>query len=74
MYQEVILSEPQKRILNEVQDLPEEIAENLIELIRIIKRTIQYQLDSEAKPIILGQFEALKEDWSAPGMEVYDDL
>lgn len=74
MYQEITLSEPQKKILYEVKDLPEEITNNLVELIRIIKRTIKYKLDSEEKPIILGQFESLKDDWEAPGMEVYDDL
>jgi hypothetical protein len=57
-----------------IKDLPEEVTDNLIELIRIIKRTIIYKLDSEEKPIILGQFESLKDDWEAPGMEVYDDL
>lgn len=74
MYQEVMLSEPQKKILYEIKDLPEEVTDNLIELIRIIKQTLKYQLDSEEKPFILGQFESLKDDWEAPGMEVYNDL
>jgi len=74
MYQQATLSEPQRKILYEIQDLPDEITDNIIQLIRIIKQTIKYQLNPEDKPIILGQFKSLIEDWEAPGMEIYDDL
>lgn len=74
MYQQATLSEPQRKILYEIQDSPDEITDNIIQLIRIIKQTIKYQLNPEDKPIILGQFKSLIEDWEAPGMEIYDDL
>ena len=30
--------------------------------------------DKEVDQLILAQFESLKEDWMAPGMEIYDKL
>lgn len=32
------------------------------------------ETEKELKPIVLCQFSALEEDWSAPGMEKYDNL
>lgn len=46
----------------------------LIKLIGFFKPSQKYKIDAEEKLIILGQFESLKEDWEAPGMEIYDDL
>lgn len=74
MSKEALLTEVQKKILLEINTLPDEVVSNLLEIIKIIKQTINYPFGREEKPLILGQFQSLKDDWEAPGMEKYDEL
>jgi len=74
MLDKMAVTEHQMNLLNEIKELPDELVLNLLQIVKIIKKTIKYQFDAEEKPIILGQFQSLIQDWEAPGMEVYDDL
>ena len=74
MSNQALLTEVQKKFLGEISTLPDEVVSNLLEIIKIIKQTINYPFEKEQKPLILGQFQSLKDDWEAPGMEKYDDL
>ncbi len=74
MSKDALLTEVQRKFLLEIDTLPDEVISNLLEIIKIIKQTINYPLGREEKPLILGQFQSLKDDWEAPGMEQYDEL
>lgn len=74
MPEEIILTKSQKKFLFEINQLPDELIDNLLEIVKILKKTTNYQFNKEEKPVLLAQYQSLISDWEAPGMEVYDDL
>lgn len=74
MDKELALTETQKKFLIEINTLPDEVVKNLLEMIKFLKKAMNYPLNEEEKPLILGQLQSLLDDWEAPGMEKYDDL
>lgn len=58
-------------ILLNLKTLPEEKIKEVYDFVNFLKLK---EKESIKDTFILSQFNALKEDWEARGMEVYDDL
>lgn len=58
-------------ILLNLKTLPEEKVKEVYDFVNFLKLK---EKESIKDTFIPSQFNALKEDWEAPGMEIYDEL